>query len=164
MANYTYRREQNMRDSRLSIEGANIIFRNFSGRDGKCNKAGDRNFCVFIDDDELVEDLVSDGWNVRILAPRDDGDKARHYLPVAVSFKYRPPQVYLETRRKQTLLSEDMVSELDYADIVNADLTINPRIWGDDEERIKAYLKTAHFQIEEDEFADKYAREEAPED
>ena len=69
----------------IVIENARIGFRNFSGKEGKFNPAGRRNFCVFVDSD-LGQKLEEDGWNVRWLEPRDENEERQAYLQVAVSY------------------------------------------------------------------------------
>ena len=108
-----------------TMEDVRIGFKNFSGKEGKYNRAGDRNFVIFLNED-WTEELVTEGWNVRTLQPRDPDEEPQPYLPVAVRFGARPPRIVLITSRGKTTIGEDEISMLDWADIKQVDLVVRP--------------------------------------
>lgn len=149
-----------VRDETLLIEDADIMFRNFAGREQTFNSEGDRNFCVMLDSrPDLVERLTKDGWNVKYLKPREEGDEPRPYLQVKVSYgKGRPPRCVMITSRQRTDLGADEVAILDVVDIKKVDLIIRPYSWEvNGKQGVKAYLKTIMVTLNEDELERKYA-------
>lgn len=150
------------RDNTVVMEGVKIIFRNFEGKEGQYNRAGDRNFAVLLDDD-VAEAMAQDGWNVKWLKPREDdadeGETPQAYLQVSVNFdKGRPPRVVMITSRGRTNLDESTVEMLDWADITNVDMIVRPYEWSvNGKTGIKAYLQSIYVTIEEDELERKYA-------
>jgi len=147
-------------DGTIVMEGVQILFRNFAGEEGQYNREGDRNFAVLLDE-KTARELGEDGWNVKVLKPREDQeeeDVERPYLPVSVNFKGRPPRIVMITSRGKTVLGEDEVAMLDWADITNVDLIVRPYNWDvNGKTGIKAYLQSLYVTIEEDELERKYA-------
>ena len=140
------------------VDGKAIRFRNFAGKAGKFNVEGDRNFCLLLNPDD-ADVLQAEGFNVRYLNPREEGDMPVPYLPIKVGFggKGRPPKVVQITKRGKTELDEDSINNLDWADIEKADIAINPYHYNvSGREGIKAYLKTMYVTIVEDDFEERY--------
>lgn len=139
------------------VEDARLIFKNFSGNEAKYNRAGQRNFCVVLDQ-ETADQMAKDGWNVRTLDAREEGDDVTFYISVEVSFKNRPPRVVMITSTGRTTLDESMVEVLDYADIKTVDLIARAYNWSvGDKSGVKAYLQSLFVTIEEDALERKYA-------
>lgn len=146
----------NKRLDNIVVENARLIFKNFAGEESKFNRAGNRNFCVILDGDS-AEDLRQMGWNVKALRPREDEDEPTYYLQVTVAFGNFPPKVVMISGKTKTVLDEESIDSLDYAEIANVDLIIRPYHWEvNGKEGIKAYLKTMYVTIEQDVFAGKY--------
>ena len=144
-------------DNTVTMEGVRIVFRNFAGKEGQYNREGDRNFAVLLDE-PVAQAMAKDGWNVKWLKAREDGDAEQAYLGVSVNYKGRPPKIVMLTSRGRTNLSEDEVELLDWADISNVDIIIRPYEWVvNGKGGIKAYLQSAFITIEEDALELKYA-------
>lgn len=146
------------------VEDARIIFRNFAGKEGQYNREGDRNFAVVLPDD-VAHQMLADGWNVRYLDAREEGDDPTAYISVAVNFSNRPPRVILLTSTTRTQLDENSVAVLDWSDIKTADLIARGYEWSvNGKTGIKAYLQSLFVTIEEDALERKYAIHDIPPD
>lgn len=146
-------------DNTVMMEGVRLIFRNFTGREGKYNQAGARNFGVVLPED-VAQSMANDGWPVKWLDPRDEEDEERTpWMPVKVAYdKGRPPKIYMVTERGPTLLREETVDQLDGVDITNVDLRVRPyhyEVRGDT--GISVYCQTMYVTIDEDPLDRKYA-------
>lgn len=106
----------------VTIRDAQIIFRNFTGKPGPYNEEGERSFAVLLDE-ALGDELAKRGLNIKPLRKKEDEDDQMFYLPVAVSYKIRPPRVYMVTGdgdriplRKQ-MMPQDLVHMMDELDL-----------------------------------------------
>ena len=142
----------------INIEGALIIWKNFSGERDKFNP-GKRGFSVVIDDAVMADELKQEGWNVKERPLQEGADQSEQEwtLPVKLNMN-RYTQVWLIVGNHKTLLNEDTVAQLDVVDIVNCDISIRPFEW---EMRgrtgITAYVDSMYVTIRENKFAEKYA-------
>ena len=141
----------------FKIEDAQIIFRNFAGKESQYNREGDRNFSVILDPDTAAQ-MDRDGWNVKQLNPREEGEEGAFYIPITVRFDNYPPKIVMLSSTARTLLDEDRVEVLDYTDILTVDLIANGSDWAvNGKTGTKAYLKTMFVTIDEDDLERKYA-------
>lgn len=144
----------------LQIDDARIVYRNFAGEGSKFNREGDRNFAVVIDDQEIADALVNEGWNVKIKPPREEGDDPFMFLPVKIKFNDRGPVVYLKTGKVLNKLDEESIDCLDNIDIAGVDMDIRPYDWEvNGKSGRTAYLQSLHVTQEVDRFAERYIEE-----
>lgn len=142
----------------INIEGANIIWKNFSGERDRFNP-GKRGFSVVIDDAVMADELKQEGWNVkkRPLQEGADPSEQEWTLPVKLNMN-RYTQVWLIVGNHKTLLNEDTVAQLDVVDITDCDLSIRPYEWEmSSRTGITAYVDSMYVTIRENKFAEKYA-------
>lgn len=145
------------------IDDARICFRNFSGEAGKYNREGDRNFAVIIPDQEIADEMIDRGWNVKIKEPREEGEDPFMYLTVKVKFNGNGPHVYVQSGRSMNQLDEDSVGMIDDIDISSVDLDIRPYSWSvNGKEGVTAYLQSMKVVQNIDRFAAALAEEESP--
>ena len=142
----------------INIEGATIIWKNFSGERDKFNP-GKRGFSVLIDDIVMADELRQEGWNIkeRPLQEGADPSEQEWTLPVKLNMN-RYTQVWLIVGNHKTLLDENTVAQLDVVDIIDCDISIRPYEWEmSGRTGITAYVDSMYVTIRENKFAEKYA-------
>ena len=104
---------------------------------------------------ELANDLIEQGWNVKIREPREEGDEPFAHLPVKVKFNDRGPRIYLITGNRRNELDEESVAILDNIDIACIDMDIRPYDWEVNGKTGRtAYLHSMRVVQEVDRFAE----------
>lgn len=145
----------------LEIEDARIIYRNFAGAGSKFNREGDRNFAVIIPNQDICDELMDNGWTVKIKPPREEGDEPFMFLPVKVKFNNRGPAAYVVSGDSVTRLNEDTIDMLDEIDIASVDMDIRPYDWEvNGKTGRSAYLQAINVVQNIDRFGARYAEED----
>ena len=107
------------------------------------NRKGDRNFSLIIPTEELKDELVARGWNVKIKPPREEGDIPFMFLPVKVAINDRGPDVWLVSGNAKRQLTEESIECLDNIDILSIRMDVRAYDWTLDDNRSgrTAYLQ-----------------------
>lgn len=148
----------NGRDT-YKVDDARIMFRNFAGAEGRYNQKGRRNFCLQLDDEssKLLED---DGFNVKVLEPRDEDGTPIHYIKVNVNMdSVRPPIIQYKNNHGIMDLDENTIIKLDDASFRELHIEFNAYRRTDEATRITtttAYVSKILAVIEEDEFESRF--------
>lgn len=146
----------------LQVDDARITFKNFAGRGDRYNREGDRNFALIIPNEEIANELIADGWNVKIKPPREEGDTPFMYMNIKVSYNGRGIPAYLRSGDRIIELDEESIASLDNMDIMSVDLDIRPYDWSrpNGDTGRSAYLQSIHVTQAIDRFAARYRRDE----
>lgn len=139
----------------MDVPGNDLIFRNFAGRPTKfVPDGGKRTFTVLFDDVELANKMIEDGWAIRFRGPDDPDIPQRPSLTVKVNFNSsNPPIIEQRTSRGCVRLDEDLVSALDFDEIISAKMRV--RGWEYEPGKLSAYLVRMEVDIQDD-YADSY--------
>ena len=150
-------------NDRVTIYNAKLMFRNFSGEEAQYNPKGNRNFCIFLEDD-VAKQLEADGWTIRWLDSKED-EPPQGMISVKVAFGNFPPNIVLISEGRQSKLTEENVNILDWAEIVTCDVILSPYTWNvRGQSGVKAYLKSMFATLRVDELAKKYDYHEGADD
>ena len=112
----------------LTFKGARIIFKNFSGERGRFNS--DRSFSIVLTEEEATV-LKEEGWNVKRLEPKEEGDDPLYHLPVKIKYpvnekKRKPIVVLINSRGNKCTLDEETIHVLDFTHIESVEAIIRP--------------------------------------
>lgn len=156
----------------LQIDDARIIWPNFEGRPDEFTREGERSFHLIIPDQETADRLLNNTskagvpWNVKIKAPRAEGENPFIHMKVKVKFNDRGPVIWLHSGNNVRQLTEETAFMLDKIDIDKVDMDIRP--YDRDEGRFgpsrTAYLQGMRVYQKLDRFAAQMAEEECPEE
>ena len=144
--------------NRLTVEGARMIFKNFEGVEKDYNNAGRRNFCLVLDSQELIDEVVELGIPIKEWLPADAEEPVR-FIKVNVNMDGNyPPKVNLISSKNITRLDASSIKLLDHCAFSNVDLTIVPHQYNfGNKTGINAYLSTMYATEIEDDLDLKYA-------
>lgn len=114
----------------VTLQNAQIIYKNFEGREEQFNAEGQRYFHVLLDV-ATADILEREGYNIKRKPPLEEGSEPFIHMKIKVNFKGRPPTVALISKSKGTrnTLDEDTVQLADHADFEKIDMTISPYDW-----------------------------------
>lgn len=157
MANEIARRED---DRTILIDDAHIMFRNFSGAPDKFNALGGKRYFHAVIPPQLVATLEEQGYNIKYLKPREEGDLPTAHLKISINTEGRqPPKVYVVNSKGRRQLTPEMFPMLDWADFGRIDLIWNryTRQWPDGRTTTTAYLQTFFGFVREDELEQRYS-------
>lgn len=149
------------------------VWRNFSGEARRYNREGSRNFNIEILDSNLKADLEKEGYVVKEIYPKDEDGKPNtneeptRFLKVNINFNDYGPKIYLYSKEAPhgVLLTEETVSQLDNADILDCSMKIRAYHYDTPTgSGITAYLNEMNVKVQPNKVAERFGFQEEPMD
>lgn len=151
-------------DKLIVIENTRFIFEtNFSGDPSRDRFHSDqRRANIIINNPELVQELIDNGFNVRETKPRpgeEEGHVPTYFIAIKANYGSKwPPKIYLVSGDSDpVLLDSETVCGLDHISIDNVNVQLNTRFG---ENGNSLYIRTMYVEqgVSDDPFAERYAR------
>lgn len=147
----------------INIEKGQIAYSNFSGSPTQYNPDGGSRTVTFVIPEEMVDDLLNEGWKIR--EQKFDDGTSRHLLDATFLFRtrngqLRDPKIFI-VRDNNTLIhvTEETVDALDRADITSVDAVLAASYWEyAGRSGIKAYINSMYITIKENPIDAKYRK------
>jgi len=145
------------------LKNEDIYFKNFSGAKGTYNDEGDRNFAIWIPEEE-VDDLIERGFNIKRVKKETSPNFGRPYLKALVRLTWRPnPKIFKLTSKNITKLDEESIGDLDFMIFDDISLKIT-RMYLKKYNQWTQVLEKGYFTLTEDddyeldaEYADRFS-------
>lgn len=146
----------------LEIEDANIKWpwSHFAGEKDTFNEAGDHNFTVILPEDVALDLMqIPDGWAIKKLEPREEGDAPEYVLKIKISYKYEQPAVYILKGNRRFRADETDLADIKRSTCERIDVIASPSRWvrPNGDTGVTAYVREMYVQIRESRFAEMYA-------
>lgn len=146
----------------VSIENTRFIFEtNFSGDPRRDKFGSDKRYCNIIIPEQLADELIDEGINVRSTDPKDGGYEKTYFVKATVNYdsKY-PPRIYLVSgKNPPELLDAESVSIIDTMYIRNVNVILS-KYYNANTGKTSLYVRTMYVEqeLDSDPFAARYRR------
>ena len=146
----------------VSIENTRFIFEtNFSGDPRRDKYGSDRRYANIIIPEELAEELIDEGFNVRNTDPKDGEYEKTYFVRATVNYDSKfPPRIFLVfADNPPELLDSKSVSIIDTMYIRNVNV-IPSKYYNAKMDKWSLYVRTMYVEqeLDNDPFAARYRR------
>lgn len=146
----------------VSIENTRFIFEtNFSGDPRRDKFGSDKRYANIIIPEELAEELVDEGFNVRHTDPKDSKYEKTYFVKASVNYDSKfPPRIFLVSGdNPPELLDSESVGVIDTMYIRNVNVILS-KYYNTKIDKWSLYVRTMYVEqeLDNDPFAARYRR------